>query len=352
MSRPSRPRSGRGGPLRQPRTPHRGGDPGADGGRPRRPRPPDRAGGRDDGGPDRGLIPSPRSPEDRTPPRSAGSPSARRRNPLPPATPAAPARRRGAAPNGTARNGTAAPAPGRRGTARSSRPAPRPVPPGPYRRRRLAAASLAGLVLVVGLGLGARVLVYEAGLADVEGVEVTGTLGVPTADVLAAAAVAPGRPLAAVDTDAVAARVTGLPGVAGAVVGRDWPHTVTIAVTERFPVAVAGGVLVDRAGVPYAPAPPGLNLPQLTFGPVGPADPATAAALGVLGALSVGLGAEVEAVDVSRTGQVTLDLAGDREVRWGSAERSAEKARVLEPLLTLPGRVYDVASPDLPTVRH
>ena len=49
--------------------------------------------------------------------------------------------------------------------------------------------------------------------------------------------------------------------------------------------------------------------------------------------------------------QVTLGLVDDRSVRWGDPERSADKIAVLGPLLGQPGSVYDVSSPDLPTVR-
>jgi cell division protein FtsQ len=105
-----------------------------------------------------------------------------------------------------------------------------------YRRRRLAAL-LIGLLLVVTLGFGVRVLLYDAGLFDVEAVEVTGLVTVPEAEVLAAAAVQAGAPLAAVDTDAVATRVAALPPVESVHVGRSWPHTVTVTVTERVPVA-------------------------------------------------------------------------------------------------------------------
>jgi cell division protein FtsQ len=38
-------------------------------------------------------------------------------------------------------------------------------------------------------------------------------------------------------------------------------------------------------------------------------------------------------------------------VRWGPDEEAERKASVLVALLTRPGRVYDVTSPDLPTVR-
>src|SRR5688572_21624463 len=68
------------------------------------------------------------------------------------------------------------------------RPPRRPVSKARYRRRRLAAL-LIGLVLVVGLGFGVRVLLYDAGLFEVEAVEVTGLATVPQADVIAAAAV-------------------------------------------------------------------------------------------------------------------------------------------------------------------
>ncbi|HSL06993.1 MAG TPA: cell division protein, partial [Pseudonocardiaceae bacterium] len=39
-----------------------------------------------------------------------------------------------------------------------------------------------------------------------------------------------------------------------------------------------------------------------------------------------------------------------REVRWGGVEQGDRKAAVLGPLLTQPGKIYDVSSPTLPTV--
>ncbi|MBW0100725.1 FtsQ-type POTRA domain-containing protein, partial [Pseudonocardia sp. KRD-184] len=226
-----------------------------------------------------------------------------------------------------------------------------------HRRRRRVALLVAVLLLLAGLAVGVRLLVYDLGLLDVESIEVTGALDVPQDEVLAAAAVLPGQPLAGVDTAGIAERVAQLPGIGSVEVGRSWPHTVSIAITERTAVAVAqtpqGPRPVDAAGVVYpAPVPPGL--PQLTFGAVGPDDPSTRAALDVLAALPEDVRAQVLTVDVSVGGgvpQVTLGLTDDRRVRWGPAEESARKAGVLVPLLTQPGRVYDVASPALPTVR-
>ena len=48
---------------------------------------------------------------------------------------------------------------------------------------------------------------------------------------------------------------------------------------------------------------------------------------------------------------ITLTLLDGRVVVWGGTDRTAEKAQKLAALLTQPGHVYDVSSPDLPTVK-
>jgi cell division protein FtsQ len=239
---------------------------------------------------------------------------------------------------------------------------PRPLSRARYRRRRLAAL-LAGLVLLIGLGFAARVLLYDAGLADIEDVQVRGASTVPVADVLAAAAVQLHTPLAAVDTGGVATRVGALPAVESVDVARSWPHTLSVTITERVPVATVdtpdGPALVNRSGVVYRPpaATPGRpRLPRLDL-PAARGDPATLAAVAVLTALPDAVRAQVESVSATvavpgAPGQVTLRLDGGREVRWGAADRASEKAAVLVALLTQPGHVYDVTSPDLPTVRR
>jgi cell division protein FtsQ len=224
-----------------------------------------------------------------------------------------------------------------------------------YRRRRLAAALLGAVVLLAVVGLGTRVLLYDAGLANVEEVTVTGLSTVPEQVVREAAAVTPGGPLVSTDTAGVAQRVAAVEGVAAVEVRRAWPHTVEIEVTERVPVALwaspQGLFEVDTTGLSYRRAPePPPALPRLIFTGVAPRDPATDAAITVLRDLTEPLRAQVATVDVAGT-QVTLGLVDERSVRWGDPERSAEKAAVLGPLLGRPGTVYDVSSPDLPTVR-
>jgi cell division protein FtsQ len=246
-------------------------------------------------------------------------------------------------------------APGRR-PSRGRPPASARALAARYRRRRLAAALLGVVVLLVVVGLGTRVLLYDAGLANVEDLTVTGLTTVPEQAVRDAAAVTPGGPLISVDTAGIASRVAALEGIASVEVRRAWPHTVEVEVTERVPVALwqtaAGLYEVDTTGLSYRRAPdPPPALPRLTFAGVAPQDPATAAAITVLRDLTEPLRAQVATVAVAGT-QVTLGLVDDRSVRWGDPERSADKIAVLGPLLGQPGSVYDVSSPDLPTVRR
>ena len=241
--------------------------------------------------------------------------------------------------------------------ARSVRPGRKA--PEVYRRRRVAGAVVV-LLLLGALALVARVVLYDSRLLDVQGVQVEGISTLPETDIVGAAAVPIGAPLASIDTADVASRVAQVPAVATAVVSRSWPHTITVTVVERAPVASAttpGGVqLVDAAGVVYPGTPPP-GLPRLVFGAVGPDDPSTHSALAALATLPPPIRSQVLTIDATVAGsgvpgQVTFGLTDNRQVVWGTEDRAAEKAAVLVPLLTQPGRVFDVTSPDLPTIRR
>ncbi|MBC3191333.1 FtsQ-type POTRA domain-containing protein [Pseudonocardia sp. C8] len=227
-----------------------------------------------------------------------------------------------------------------------------------YRRRR--AVALLATVVVVLLGVSAAgwwaLGRFGPGVASVE---VTGARQIPVSDVEDAAAVEPGTPLAAVDTDGVTARVAAIPGVAAVEVGRSWPDTLTVAVTERTPVALAdtptGPQLVDPAGVAYRAAPPDARVPRLQLPRVAPDDPATLAAVAVLQALPPGVRDQVQTLSLGAGGTTfELGLTDDRRVLWGPwADTAAtpQRAAVLGPLLSREGAVYDVSSPALVTVR-
>ncbi|TIC80980.1 FtsQ-type POTRA domain-containing protein [Nocardioides sp. GY 10127] len=227
-----------------------------------------------------------------------------------------------------------------------------------FRRRRLAArlpawrlAALAVVVLAL-VVLGVYAVWFSSWLA-VDDVEVEGTDLVSTSQVLAAADVADGTPLASVDTAAVQRRVESIAAVASADVVRSWPHAVTVTVTERVPVAAvtlgSSVKALDGDGVVFA-APSSVTdpLPQVrTSGTVTTA--ALREAAGVVEALPADLAKKVRYVVVRSADEVVLRLTGDRTVVWGSSADSATKAEVLEVLLGIDASTYDVSVPSTPT---
>jgi cell division protein FtsQ len=225
--------------------------------------------------------------------------------------------------------------------------------PWPSHRRYLARRWVALLVVLAVLGL--TYVVMFTSLIGVRSVEVLGVRDIPPGDVRKAAAVEPGTPMVRLDTDEIAARVAKLPRVADVSVSRSFPTTVEIDVTERTPVAVVpdtdGVHLVDRTGMDYAtvrsrPA----GLPVLKVVKVAPGDPSTHAAVTVLAAVPDQLRDRVVELSARSPGDVRFRLRNGRVVKWGDAEDNERKAAVLAPLLTRPGRTYDVATPDFPTV--
>lgn len=210
----------------------------------------------------------------------------------------------------------------------------------------------AGVVLAV---LAAIVVAWVSPLLSVRTVEVLGNEAVPRDELVAALAVAEGTPLLQVDTAAAAQRVAELPRVASARVQRVYPSTVRVTVDERTAVvyfeAADGTHSVDTEGVDFAVEPPPLFTPRLVAASPGTGDPATVAAVRVLEALPPEVRGQVEEIAAGSESDISLTLTDGRVVVWGGVDRSERKAAVLLPLLTQPGQRFDVASPDLPTVR-
>ncbi len=69
------------------------------------------------------------------------------------------------------------------------------------------------------------------------------------------------------------------------------------------------------------------------------------------GSLTPALLAKLTSVTATSPLSITLLLTDGRTVRWGSPERSADKARVLPALLSRPGMSYDVSDPDVVVAR-
>jgi cell division protein FtsQ len=248
-------------------------------------------------------------------------------------------------------------------TATPVRRRPPPVVPAAPRRAAKAGAALAarrarrlvrlgqGLLLLVPLAAVAWVLLASSWLA-VDRVVVTGLERLSEDQVRAAVDVAPGTPLARVDTGEVAEAVEQLPPVSSVDVERSWPGTLRLAVRERV---VAAGVerdgavvLVDADGVGFATEP---RLPRgvvrLEVDDARPGDPTTRAALQVSAGLPDDLRRRVLAVSADDPDSVVLRLEGDQRVVWGGPGQTATKAAAALALLRTPGGVVDVSTPGL-----
>ncbi|NLU61200.1 FtsQ-type POTRA domain-containing protein [Rhodococcus sp. HNM0563] len=214
---------------------------------------------------------------------------------------------------------------------------------------------LIGGVVVVAL-LAAIVVAWTSPLLSVRSVEVTGNDIITREEVLASLDVADGTPLLQVDTAEAAQRVaSALPRAASVRVQRSYPSTVRVTIVERVAVVYFDGPdgthSVDAEGVDFAVEPPPLMTPRLVTASPGTGDPATAAAVEIIGLLPPELAVQVKEVAAGSDSDISLILADGRVVVWGGVERSDRKAAVILPLLTQPGQQFDVASPDLPTVR-
>ena len=212
---------------------------------------------------------------------------------------------------------------------------------------------LAVLLTVIAVGLGA--ILYFTPLLSVRQTVVTGTGVVTQEDVLRELNIAKGTRLLQIDTAAAADRVASIRRVASARVQCEYPSTLRVTIVERVPVAAwAGGDgthLIDRDGVDFANEPPPPGIPVLDVVAPGPQDPTTKAALQVLTSLAPDLARQVAKIAAPSVSSITLTLDDGRTIVWGTTDRTAEKAEKLGALLTQPGRMYDVSSPDLPTVK-
>ncbi|MBB1253422.1 cell division protein FtsQ/DivIB [Streptomyces alkaliterrae] len=234
----------------------------------------------------------------------------------------------------------------------------------PSTRTLVAVAVLIAAVL----GFGAWAL-YGSSWFRVEQVSARGLDKLTEDEVLDAAAVPTGEPLAGVDRAAVAARVREeLRRVESVEVVRDWPKGVRIDVVERTPRVVmerpgGGWTEVDRTGLRYATTdkrPRGV--PRLVVEPdrgVGGGrfdrHRLRAEAVVVAGDLPPEVRRRTEVIRVRSFDSIRLELSGNRVVMWGSSEYGAAKARALRALLAADKKragvgYFDVSVPSAPAV--
>lgn len=210
-------------------------------------------------------------------------------------------------------------------------------------------------VTVLAIVAGTAWLVLFSSHLALKSVRVEGTQYLSKDEVVKAAGLPMGTPLARLDLAQAQNVVEGLRAVKSVDVTRQWPTSVRITITERTAVAVVqSGHLIrglDAEGVlfrEYGKRPANLPMVQAQ-GEVG--EEALAEAAKVAGALPASLNRQMKVLRVRTVDDIILDMRNGKQIVWGSAGRSDLKAQVLPVLLKQPGTVYDVSAPSLPTVR-
>ncbi len=229
-------------------------------------------------------------------------------------------------------------------------------------RRRHSVGSFVALSLVVlvALGGGGYALLHSRWLSATT-VSVRGARHESVHAVEVAAGLAGGPPLVSVDPGAISRRLEQqFPWVLGARVVRQWPHTVTITITERHAVAevaVRRGTweLVDATGRRLGAPGRGEVLPKLAYTTPGGATasgplPAIAApGLEVASTLPPAFSSQVAVIQVAPDGWVTLRLDSPVSFVLGPANDLYQKyqdvASVIENATLHVGDVVDVSVP-------
>ena len=204
-------------------------------------------------------------------------------------------------------------------------------------------------------------VLWHTSVFGVTTVRVVGAHTVPTKQILHAAAISDGVPLAEVDTNGASRRVDAIPAVASASVSVDWPHTVIVSVVERVPSALispqsagADYQVVDSGGVVFATVAtptPGLPVIAITGGAAVRAA-AVSGALAALRALPPSIEARVTGISAADSFAIVLRLSGGATVDWGDGTDYAAKAADLAAMVKLYPKAsgYDVSAPDAPAL--
>jgi len=170
-----------------------------------------------------------------------------------------------------------------------------------------------------------------------------------------------GTPLALVDLNRITDELAAFPLIRSYTTESVPPHTLIVTIVEREPVGMVNDgssfAVVDPAGIVIESSATRLaGLPVIAAGDPSIANPAFASAIEVLLALPPELLARVDTISATTNDDVTFTLAGGvQAVTWGSADRSAFKARVLATLVTTQPATaaveFDISAPDAPVVR-
>ena len=231
-----------------------------------------------------------------------------------------------------------------------------------FHRRRLVARLtslrwwILALVALAVVGICAWVLLFSAQFAAEE-VAVHGDSTVSVQAVQSAADVSMGTPLLRLDLNEIRDRVASLPAVQSVTVNRSWPHTVSISITERQPVAA-----IHRGGHWWVMDVQGVLFQQTRHRAEGlpvvavrssAGSSAVVEAASVISSLPADLLAETKRLTARSMDSITLRLTSKSSVIWGSSAESDRKVEVLQALRRhVDAPMYDVSVPGQPTTSN
>lgn len=224
---------------------------------------------------------------------------------------------------------------------------------GRRRRRQLVGAGVAAGVLLLAVAL--VWLVAFSPVLAVRHARFEGITRLDRAAITRAAAVPVGTPLARADLAAIERRVGQVPGIKEVHAQRSWPNTIVVQVTERVPVvqyqSVKGWTRTDAEGDYVLDGPkPDPKLVKVQVAQVDQRSLRDAAT--VVTSMGPKLRDRVQQVQVKSPDAITVQLTGNQQIVWGSADKSNLKAQVSTSLLQIHNaRVFDVSAPENPTSR-
>ena len=198
------------------------------------------------------------------------------------------------------------------------------------------AAVVSGVVVAFGVGV---ISASRTSLLDARRIEVSGADHLHRAELVATAGVSKDTNVLWFDEAAARRRLEAEPWIAKAEVSASFPLTIEIAVTERTPVAVTGGVsgsLIAGDGTALGGSTGGGKLPTIELGTVSTADGRPASPVGAaraLGAMPPTLRSEVRRVRVMLGGTLELRLRGGTTVRFGTPDDAARKVEAIRRVL-------------------
>lgn len=203
--------------------------------------------------------------------------------------------------------------------------------------------------------------IWFSSLLSVGKVVIDGESTLSEAQIRTAADVPMGRPLARVDTVGIESRVASMERVEAVKVSRSLPGTVRIEVLERAAIAYAslGGQIrgIDRYGIAFRTfdsPPKGLLEVEVVVPNARQRQQTLAAVAAVVESIEkkdAKLRRLVQSISATTKDSIVLDLTKGRTVTWGSAGSATRKLTVLNSLLQIKAKGYDVSAPDQPTTR-